>query len=106
MHEPVIIEARTLLARLRGLLGRTMLPAGHAMHLKPCTAIHTLGMKFPIDVRFYDKHGTCVREVLNVPPGRFWVGGGRHARSVLECAAGDATFAHFRLSACRKGERA
>lgn len=105
MHEPVIIEARSLVARLRGLLGRAGLPDGQAMHIVPCSAIHTVGMKFPIDVRFYDRTGRCVREVLNVPPGRLWVGGGRHARSVLECRAGDATFADFRLPVRRKGER-
>lgn len=92
MTKPVILEARSCFSRMRGLLGRAGLPVGHAMLIAPCSAIHTLGMKFPIDVRFYDRDGQCVREVLNVPPGRFWVGGGRRAKSVLECAAGDATF--------------
>lgn len=92
MSEPVILEARSCFSRMRGLLGRDGLPVGHAMLIAPCSAIHTLGMKFPIDVRFYDREGQCVREVLNVKPGRFWVGGGWRAASVLECAAGDKTF--------------
>lgn len=92
MSEPVILEARSCFARMRGLLGRAGLPIGHAMLIAPCSAIHTLGMKFPIDVRFYDNEGHCVREVLNVQPGRFWVGGGWRATSVLESAAGDPTF--------------
>lgn len=92
MNEPVIVEARSCFARMRGLLGRAGLPTGHALLIVPCSAIHTLGMKFPIDVRFYNREGHCVREVLNVPPGRFWVSGGWCATSVLESAAGDETF--------------
>lgn len=106
MSEPVIQEARSCFARMRGLLGRDGLPTGHALLITPCSAIHTLGMKFAIDVRFYDRNGYCVREVLNVPPGRFWVGGGRRAKSVLECAAGDETFhaAQF-LEVAKRGRK-
>jgi len=31
--------------------------------------IHTVGMKFPIDIHFFNKFGHKVSEHLNVPPG-------------------------------------
>ncbi len=84
--------ARSPAARMKGLLGRTGLPEGHALLITPCKAIHTLRMKFAIDVRFYDKRGALVREVRDVRPGRWWIWGGWRAHSVLECAAGDEAF--------------
>lgn len=88
----MIEVAATPFARMRGLLGREGLPAGQALLLKPCNAIHTLGMKFSIDVRFYDKEGQLLREVRDVRPGRWWVWGGWKARMVLESTAGDPAF--------------
>ncbi len=88
----MIEVAQTPWTRMKGLLGRRSLPHGHALLITPCNAIHTLGMKFALDVRFYDKQGLLVREVLNVRPGRWWVWGGWRAHQVLECAAGDETF--------------
>lgn len=84
--------ARSPLARMRGLLGRDALPAGQALLISPCRAIHTLGMRFPIDARFYDRQGKLVRQTLNIKPGRPWIWGGWRARSVLESAAGDPAF--------------
>jgi uncharacterized membrane protein (UPF0127 family) len=89
---PHIEVARTMLQRMRGLLGRRSLPQGEALYLRPCRAIHTCFMKFPIDVRFYDKRGQLVKEVLHVKPGRWMVWGGWSADGVLESMAGDETF--------------
>lgn len=105
MREAVILEARSCFSRMRGLLGRPTLPDGQALLISPCSAIHTIGMKFPIDVRFYDRNGICIREVLNVPPGRFWVGGGWRAGSVLESRAGDETFSGLRFLAAAQTNR-
>lgn len=85
--------ATTPFARMRGLLGRNALPPGQALLIRPCNAIHTLGMRFAIDARFYNKAGQRVREVLAIRPGRWWVWGSRRAWCVLESAAGDPTFA-------------
>lgn len=96
MSEPtarrLVEEARTPLARMRGLLGRAGLPPGHALLLTPCSAIHTLGMRFGIDVRFYDREGRLTRTVEAVRPGRWLVWGGWRAYCALECAAGDPAF--------------
>jgi uncharacterized membrane protein (UPF0127 family) len=44
--------------RLRGLLGRGSLPAGEGLWITPCSSVHTLFMRFPIDVLFLDRTGT------------------------------------------------
>ena len=93
---PRYAVAATPWARMRGLLGRKGLPPGEGLLITPCNAIHTLGMRFAIDVRFYDRRGRLVRAVPNVRPGKWWVWGGWRAHCVLECAAGDPAFAHWR----------
>ena len=80
--------ARSFFERSRGLLGRQGLPAGHGLLIAPCSGIHTLGMKFPIDAIFLNGDGEVVRMVQNIRPGRFMVSGGRGARVTLEIAAG------------------
>ncbi|HLW52773.1 MAG TPA: DUF192 domain-containing protein [Candidatus Angelobacter sp.] len=47
--------ADTLLSRVVGLLGKTMLPQGAGLLIHPSQGVHTLGMKFPIDVIFLDR---------------------------------------------------
>lgn len=57
-------------SRRRGLLGATGLPAGAALVIAPTQGIHTVGMRFPIDVIFADRHGRVVRLAPEVPPWR------------------------------------
>lgn len=90
--EPAAEVARTAWARMRGLLGRRGLPAGRGLLIPRCGAIHTVGMRFAIDARFYDARGRLTRAALGIRPGRPWVWGGWRARCVLECAAGDPAF--------------
>jgi uncharacterized protein len=80
-------EARTLAARMWGLLGRRRLPVQTALHIVPCNAIHTCWMLFSLDVVFLNRDWTVVRIVRNVRPFRF-VLGGQAAHSVLEMTAG------------------
>ena len=42
-------------SRTRGLLGRASLAPDHALVIAPCSAIHTFGMQFPIDVIKIDR---------------------------------------------------
>lgn len=57
-------------ARLKGLLGRAALPEGEALLIAPCTSIHTLFMRFPIDVLFVDRRGRVVRAIERMAPWR------------------------------------
>lgn len=73
--------------RLVGLLGRGRLGPEEALWLVPCRAIHTIGMRFPIDVLFLDRGGRVVATLENVRPWRLspLV---RRAHGVLELRAG------------------
>lgn len=79
--------ARTPLTRLRGLLGRAGLGPGEGLLIRPCNGVHTIGMRFSIDVVFMDAGGRVVRIEQALSPGRMvpWV---RHARQALELPAG------------------
>jgi uncharacterized membrane protein (UPF0127 family) len=46
-------------ARRKGLLGRDGLEG--ALALRPCRWVHTIGMKFPIDVAFVSDDGVVVK---------------------------------------------
>ena len=73
---------------MRGLLGRADLPDGVAMLLPGATLLHTVGMKFALDIAFLGRDGRVVRVLRGVPPGRLFVWGGFRARSALEARAG------------------
>jgi uncharacterized membrane protein (UPF0127 family) len=78
-----VAEAPT--QRLRGLLGRDGVEG--AILLPRCRSVHTLGMRFPIDVAFLNRHGKVVAVVA--PMRRWRLGRTRfRASSVLEAQAG------------------
>lgn len=79
--------ARTLLARMRGLIGARALPPGEGLLILRCNAIHTLFMSFPIDATFLDRRDNVVKVVRNIPPWRPFVWGGFRAAKVLETAS-------------------
>jgi uncharacterized membrane protein (UPF0127 family) len=83
-----VIVAKSLFARMKGLLGRRSLGPDTAMVIDPCASIHTLGMRFPIDVVFLDVNNTITAIASHVKPGRIWVSGGWKARRVIESEAG------------------
>jgi uncharacterized membrane protein (UPF0127 family) len=62
--------ATSLWARAKGLLGRSELPAGEGLVLWPCTGVHCLGMRFPIDVLHVSKSGEVLRILANMRPYR------------------------------------
>lgn len=45
---------RSPLARMKGLLGRKVLPEGSGMLITSCRWVHTIGMRFAIDLVFLD----------------------------------------------------
>lgn len=77
-------SAATRSDRRRGLLGRTGIEGAYL--IEPCRWVHTVGMKFPIDVAFVDPEGVVVRTV-QMPQRRVGFPVVR-ARSVIEAEAG------------------
>ncbi len=72
--------------RRKGLLGRDGLNTGEGLWILPCEAVHTFGMRFPIDLVYLDRHNR-VKKVRNaVPP--FRLSACLTAHSVLELAQG------------------
>jgi uncharacterized membrane protein (UPF0127 family) len=78
--------AATSRERRTGLLGRDRLAEGEGLWIAPCEAIHTFGMKFPIDVVFLSRAHRAVKIRENLPPRRIAVC--LRAHSVLELPAG------------------
>jgi uncharacterized membrane protein (UPF0127 family) len=78
--------ASTRATRRRGLLGRDGLGAASALIIAPCCAIHTVGMRFAIDVIFVDRKGRVVRTAAAVPPWRIAIA--PRAYAAIEMAAG------------------
>ncbi|NND75562.1 MAG: DUF192 domain-containing protein [Ilumatobacter sp.] len=76
--------AATRAQRRRGLLGRDHLEG--ALVLRPCRAVHTIGMKFPIDVAYLDGDGVVLK---TAQMGRHRMGAPvRRSRVVIEAEAG------------------
>ena len=90
--------ARNRSGRRKGLLGRDGIEG--ALLLTPARSVHTLGMRFDIDVAFLDREGVVKRTVrmrrnrLGLPV--------LSARSVVEAEAG--AFARWNLSVGQKVE--
>ena len=78
--------AATRTSRRRGLLGRDRLDDATAMLLAPCAAVHTVGMRFAIDVVFVDRQGYAVKVVRGLRPWRIALAAG--ARAVVELPEG------------------
>lgn len=62
--------AESLLARMKGLLGKSSLQADEGLLIRPCKGIHTLGMKFPIDVIFLDGENRVLASIQDLKPNR------------------------------------
>lgn len=62
--------ADTFFKRIKGLLGEKEFKPGKALILKPCNSIHTLFMRFPIDVLFVDKNHRVIKAISYLNPFR------------------------------------
>ena len=82
----VLITAATPLARLVGLSGTTALPPEHGLLLPGCRSVHTVGMRFGLDLVWLDARGRPLHVDDHVVPRR--VRSCLRARSVVEVAAG------------------
>ena len=83
--------ANTFFSRLKGLLGTRKLETGKGLVIRSCSSIHTVGMKYAIDLLFLDAKDNVLKTVLKLPPGRFSLC--FHSSYVVELPAGviDAT---------------
>lgn len=81
-------RTETFAERARGLLGRDALADGKALLLERCGAVHTVGMRFVLDLVFLDRAWRVTRLAREVRPGRLMVWGGWRAVRVVEVAAG------------------
>lgn len=63
-------HARSYWSRFLGLMGRAGLPPGGGLLLDPGGAIHTLFMRFPLDVLYLDRKGSVLRATERMPPWR------------------------------------
>ncbi|HZQ09026.1 MAG TPA: DUF192 domain-containing protein [Anaerolineae bacterium] len=62
--------ASNLWTRLVGLMGKRALPQGFGLLLRNETAIHTFGMRIPIDVLYIDAQGKILRMTNAMPPAK------------------------------------
>ena len=95
VHEPsgkVLAEELempgTMFGRGAGLMFRKDLAAGRGMWINPCSGIHMMFMRFPIDAVFLDRQERVKKVFRRLPPWYgvvWWVYG---ARSVLELPPG------------------
>jgi uncharacterized membrane protein (UPF0127 family) len=88
--------AVTRAARRRGLLGKDGLGRGEALWIAPCRGVHTMWMRFAIDVVALDGDGRVIDCVEDMAPWRLrlprWGTAG-----VLELAAGTLAAAGTRI---------
>jgi len=83
-------DASSFFSRFLGLMFQPPIPKGHGLLLRPCNAIHTWAMRFPIDVVYLDEAGRVLRVDRNLQPWRF-AQPCRGAVAVLELPAGEAS---------------
>ncbi len=72
--------------RRKGLLGRDGLAPGEGLWILPCEAVHTFGMRFPIDLVYIDRKQRVRKVRSAVRPWR--MSACLFAHSVIELAAG------------------
>lgn len=83
-----IHRAASFASRLFGLLRRARLSVDEALYLTPCNSVHTVFMRYSIDVAFVDGSGRVIAVVDELKPYRAaWC---RGARGAVELLAGSA----------------
>jgi len=89
-----VVQPKGWYGRTLGLLDRTSLDANEGLWLERCWGVHTVGMKFPIDVVFLDEEFRILSIRADVRSGRLAVAQA-NANHVVELPAG--TCAKFDL---------
>jgi uncharacterized membrane protein (UPF0127 family) len=84
--EHLLVAARPL-QRMRGLLGRSSLPAGEGILLRPAASVHMFFMRFAIDAIFLDRDLVVIDVAHGLRPWK--TAGRRGAKAVVELASGE-----------------
>lgn len=86
---PDVFHARYWHQRLLGLLVLPRLKHGQGLLIEPCASVHTLGMRYPLDLLFLSRANCVLGWRENLAP---WSAASfRKARSTLELPAGALT---------------
>lgn len=100
-----VAVADTSLSRMAGLLGRQSLDTGEGLWIRPSSGVHTVGMKFTIDVIGLDSKLRVIKLWQQLVPNRLtsvsW-----SMRSVVELPAGAIQASAVRLGDTLRIERA
>ena len=83
---PRVWHAVSAWERTRGLLGRPQLQPGEGMMIDACRLVHTVGMRYPLDLAFLDHTGRVRKLLHGVRPAR--LAGSLRAERTLELAPG------------------
>ena len=91
--------ADTFFSRLIGLMGRRHLSSGEGLWICPCQSIHTMWMRFTIDVLFLDKDRSVIHLAEKMKPFRI----SKHLSKA--CSAIELPAATVELTGTRLGDR-
>lgn len=75
--------------RLAGLLGKSELLTGQGLLLVPCNSVHTMFMRYPIDVLFLSRDFVVLKAVKQLKPWRLALL--KESHQVVELKAGTIT---------------
>lgn len=82
--------------RMRGLLGKPPLQEDQALLITSCSSVHTIGMTYPIDLVFLDKHWRIRKIVKSLAPCRMaWSLG---SSMVLEMTSGTVEYLNLKTN--------
>ncbi len=86
--------ANNIWARGWGLLGRKELKKDEGLWIRPCGSVHTLLMRFPVDLIYLDSENHVVKTHTRLKPFKFSAGN-RQTHSVLELPEGFLVRSHL-----------
>ena len=84
---PRVRRAVAALDRMRGLLALPPLQGGEGLLIESCSSVHTIGMRYSLDLAFIDRHWVVRKLVYGVRPFRLSAGLG--SVRTLETSAGE-----------------
>ncbi len=98
-NPPRLRIASSFWQRFKGLMLSRPLPLAQGLLIPRCASVHTLWMRYPLDVVYLDARGSVVKLVPALKPWRLnW--GGRAATHTLEMTAGGIAHCGLALGDC------